>query len=425
MKRLNVLAQRVGRTGQSAFIFTLAIDQALDLLEIPDPAHPFPDNRRVSRKHAMDFGRYWEQNEVSWVIPPLLLDSPLTFAYSEIPLDRELGLRLKNNGLAGLVELQLVGNGRESLRILDGQHRILGWYLKRLELDSRMAGATSEYNRHTLRNDKESANLSLLEIEHVKRVNERFKNEHVAVNLLDSLDSERHQQFFVDIAKNALGINKTVQSKFDTSSVINRVTQRLIAEHPLLSNRVDLEKTSCSGSNPNLLTVVNIADITRHACFGIRSRVTAKKENNYSDQDLFDNLEIFFDAITNQMPQLQELSRGKVLAQGIREKYLLGSGTIWRGLAGAFYETCVITDDDLGTIERDYSQLAKFEVLLGQLSENMELPISRNWFHTDLFPSKTSKAPSSRVQDLSAMADLLTAWAQSGQMFNPRNCDWI
>jgi hypothetical protein len=58
-----VFAQRIKRIGNSTFLFSLPIGLALELLEIPDPAHPFPDNRRVSKKHAMDFGNYWERNE--------------------------------------------------------------------------------------------------------------------------------------------------------------------------------------------------------------------------------------------------------------------------------------------------------------------------------------------------------------------------
>jgi hypothetical protein len=425
MQKINVVAQRIKRSGNSAFLFTLPIDQALDLLEIPDPDFPFPDNRRVSKKHAMDFGQYWETHEIDWIVPPLLLDSPKTFNYKEI-------IRAyKFKGLVGksidseLVELQLIGGDRESLRILDGQHRILGWYLKRLELDERLSDATSSFNKFTLKGDKVNAGLSAIEIELIKKINKRLQVEHVAVNLVDSLNTALHQQFFVDIAKNALGINKTVQSKFDTSSIINRVTQSLIKSHQLLSSRVDLEKTTCSGANPNLLTVVNVADITRHACFGVNGRVNLKKENNYNDEDLLENVRVFIDIITKQVPQLQHVMKGQLSTQTLRENYLLGSGTIWRCLAGAFYETCVVTDDDLGTIGIDHSQLDNFERFLSQLSENMELPISRKWFETNLFPQKSSKAPSSRAQDLSAMVDLMTAWSHSGEMFSPRNSDWL
>jgi hypothetical protein len=317
--------------------------------------------------------------------------------------------------------LQLEGGDREVLRILDGQHRILGWYLKRLELDARLSDATSAYNKLVIAGARRESEIVLEEIDRIRRIVVRLETEHVAINLLDSLSTQLHQQFFVDIAKNALGINKTVQSKFDNASIINRVTQGLIKSHELLANRIDLEKTSCSGSNPNLLTVVNIADITRHACFGINRNVTAKRENNYKDEILYENVATFLNSMVKQVPQLRKIVDGTLSPETLRENFMLGSGTIWRCLAGAYYESCVIVDDEQGTIEIDRVQLRKFEKFLTQFADNVDLPISREWFATDLFPLKRSKAPSSRLQDLESMVGLMAAWSQNEQIFSPRN----
>jgi hypothetical protein len=406
-----VIAQHIKRAGSSAFLFALPIKLALKLLEIPDPANPFPDNRRVSKKHAMDFGNYWERHQKDWIIPPLLLDS-----------SRKLKFEIFSNTKVdnGLVELELESGDRGALRILDGQHRILGWYLKQLELDSRLSDATSAYNRLVISGAKREAELMFEEIDHIRDVSKRLDDEHVAVNLLDLLTSQLHQQFFVDIARNSLGINKTVQAKFDASSIINRVAQTLIKNHNLFKERIDLEKTSCSGSNPNLLTVVNVSDITRHVCFGVNRKVTSKRENNYKDEDLIENVTVFLDSMVKHIPQLQQIIDGKLKPKIFREKYMLGSGTIWRCLAGAFYESCVIIDDDQGTIEIDRTQLRKFEKFLGQFADDMYLPISREWFATTLFPIKRSKAPSSRAQDLESMVGLMSAWTRNGRMFFPK-----
>jgi hypothetical protein len=411
-----VLAQRINRIGNSTFLFSLPINLALQLLEIPDPAHPFPDNRRVSKKHAMDFGNYWENHEADWIVPPLLLDSSLKLNFELVS---------KKSNETELVELELVGGDRETLRILDGQHRILGWYLKQIELDSRLTDATSAYNKLIIKGSEKESEIVMGEIDRIKRIINRLKSEHVAINLLDSLTPALHQQFFVDIAKNALGINKTVQAKFDSASIVNRVTQKLINSHPLFLGQIDMEKTSCSGANPNLLTVVNVADITRHACFGVNRQVTAKRENNYKDEVLEENVTIFLDSMVKQIPHLRLVMEGRLKPEALREKYMLGSGTIWRCLSGTFYETCVIIDDDEGTIEVDQSQLKKFEKFLGLFSENMPLPISRDWFATKLFPIKRSKAPSSRAQDLEAMVGLMSAWTRNGRLFFPKNPDGL
>lgn len=412
MNSYTVTAQRIRQGNSNAFLFSLPINVVISVLEIPDPTKPFPDNRRVSKKHALDFGNYWEKHEGGWIVPPVLLDSSKSMKYKLIS---------NNLGESKIVELEIDASKHDEIRILDGQHRILGWYLKSLDLDTRLSETTSHFNKAVLNDEKLKSELLLSEIENIRKTKERINNEHVTIYLIDFLSSKLHQQFFVDIAKNALGINKTVQAKFDNASVINRVSLKLINSHPLLLGRVDLEKTSCSGENPNLLSVVNISDITRHACFGVNRRVTAAKENNYQDGELESNVRVFFDAVVKKIPVLAKVIDGSLEPKKLREDCMLGSGTIWRCLAGAFYETCVITNDDEGLIEIDPKQLGYFEKFLDLFSENMQLPISRQWFATTLFPTRRSKAPSSRAQDLSSMVELMTAYSRNGQLFVPKN----
>jgi hypothetical protein len=408
----STIANRIQGSRSSTFLFSVSINTALNLLEIPDPAYPFPDNRRVSKKHAMDFGNYWEKHFGDWVVPPLLIDSVDALKFKSI---QTIGPHSE------IVELDLGDSNSHSLRILDGQHRILGWYLKKIELDARLAELISKQNKANISGDRVALSHARKEIVEAREVIERLDSEYITINLIDSLSPELHKQFFVDIAKNALGINKTVQSKFDSASVINRVTQNLIKNHPLFKGRIDMEKTSCSGSNPHLLTVVNVADITRHACFGVNARVTERRENVYKDKVLEKNVIIFLDALVKNVPQLRSVVTGDLSPVELRDQYLLGSGTIWRCLAGAFYETCVTNDDVEGVIDCNPSRLRKFEKFLRMFSEQMTLPISRSWFATTLFPTRKSKAPSSRAQDLDAMVGLMSAYAVNGQMFVPRN----
>lgn len=408
---LKVTAQQIKRLGSTEYLFAIPISLALDLLEIPDPARPFADNRRVSKKHAMDFGNYWEMHSTEWVVPPILLDTAEELTFTEIKRD---------NDQISHVELNLPADHKHSLRILDGQHRILGWYLKKLELNVRLTDATTAYNKAVIASSNTDKEIIQRELDAINSHSKRLDEEHVSINLIDSLSAKKHQQFFVDIAKNALGINKTVQAKFDSASIINRVTQELIKSHPLFEERIDMEKTSCSGSNPNLLTVVNVSDISRHTCFGVNRMVTAKRENNYKDEDLVETVTIFLDLMVENVRPLKLIVDGRMKPADFREQYMLGSGTIWRCLAGAFYEACVIIDDDEGTIDLDEDQVRKFAKMIKLFSENMSLPISAQWFATTLFPVKRSKAPSSRAQDLEAMVGLLTAWTRNGRLFFPK-----
>jgi hypothetical protein len=331
----------------------------------------------------------------------------------------------RDNEQTSLVKLKLPADHKNSLRILDGQHRILGWYLKRLELDARLAEATTSYNKAVISSATSDKAIIQAELEKINLHLSRLEDEHVSINLIDSLSAKKHQQFFVDIAKNALGINKTVQAKFDSSSIINRVSQELIKSHPLFKNRIDLEKTVCSGSNPKLLSVVTVSDISRHACFGVNRRVTAKLENIFRDQDLLMIVRTFLDLMVKNARPLQLIVDGRLRPVDFREQYLLGSGTIWRCLAGAFYEACVIVDESTGTIQLDDAQVKRFGKFVQLFSADMKLPISSQWFATTLFPLRQSKAPSSRAQDLDAMVRLFAAWTYNGKLFFPKNPDGI
>jgi hypothetical protein len=405
---IKAIAQKMEHGATVSFITALTINDLLELLDIPDPNKPFEDNRRVNKKHAMEFGNYWESQRNGWISPPLLLDTELEIEATLVPSLQEYST----------VHISIPASKKREVSILDGQHRVLGWFLKRNDLLSRQIEANSTYNRAVFSGDsilKLAAEDDLRKIEYSLG---RMHLEKVGVTLISGLHRKQHQQFFVDIAKNALGINKTVQGKFDATSIVNRVSMELVSSHPLLSTRIDMEKTKCNGSNPNFLSLVNITDIVRHIGFGLNSRVTAKREDLYVDNDLFRVANRFFDLMLKNIDLLSELRNNQISAIWIRENSLLGSGTIWRCLAGAFHETCVI--DDESTLSIDSSMYKSYEKFIQFFALDSKLPISSKWFATDLFPSKKSSAPTSRSQDLLDLVNLFQLWIQNEELFNPR-----
>jgi len=405
-----LIAQRISYGSRESLLLSLSINDALDVVEIPDPNFPFPGNRRVSKKHAIEFGNYWENAVDGWIVPPLLLDCEIEIARSDVSPSRqsEFICNIKLNDLE-----------HSDLKILDGQHRILGWFLKREEIERNIFEETKKYNQAVFSKDKAQLRRSEHQLDLLRKTKERFSSEKVALNILDSLTREMHQQFFVDIARNALGINKTVQAKFDSASVINRVAQDLIKNHPLLTDRVDLEKTSCSGTNKNLLSVVNVADIVRHCSFGINARVTMKRENLYSDGDVLSVANEFLNIMLHNLSVLRKVKEGVYSTSSLRKENLIGSGTMWRCFAGAFNKVCVKRDGQNGSLSIDANGKKRFERLVLRLSNQLYLPINHHWFATGLFPSKTSSAPLSRSQDLEALVALLVRWADAGELFSP------
>ena len=408
MNSIKTIAQKMEHGATVSFITALSITDLLDLLDIPDPNKPFEDNRRVNKRHAMEFGDYWESQRNGWISPPLLLDTELVIEYENI---RELESE-------STVLISIPSSKKREVSILDGQHRVLGWFLKQNDLLSRQNEANGTYNRAVFANDlilKLAAEDELRKIEYSLN---RMRNEKVGITLISGLQRKQHQQFFVDIAKNALGINKTVQGKFDATSIVNRVSLELVNSHPLLNGKIDMEKTKCNGSNPNFLSLVNITDIVRHIGFGLNSRVTAKREDLYEDNDLYKVANRFFDLMLKNVEILKELRNNQISTLWIRENSLLGSGTIWRCLAGAFHETSVIDEDSRLSI--DSAEYKSFEKFIQMFALDSKLPISQRWFATELFPTKKSAAPTSRSQDLMDLVNLFQLWIENNELFNPR-----
>jgi hypothetical protein len=408
MNSIKAIAQKMEHGATVSFITALSITDLLELLDIPDPNKPFEDNRRVNKRHAMEFGDYWESQRNGWISPPLLLDTELVIEYEYI----------QHLEAQSTVLINIPSSKKRDVSILDGQHRVLGWFLKQNDLHSRQNEANGTYNRAVFANDlilKLAAEDELRKIEYSLN---RMRNEKVGITLISGLQRKQHQQFFVDIAKNALGINKTVQGKFDATSIVNRVSLELAQSHPLLSGKIDMEKTKCNGSNPNFLSLVNITDIVRHIGFGLNARVTAKREDLYEDNDLYKVTNRFFDLMLKNVEILQELRNNEISALWIRENSLLGSGTIWRCLAGAFHETSVIDEDSRLSI--DSAKYKSFEKFVQLFALDSKLPISQKWFATELFPTKMSAAPTSRSQDLMDLVNLFQLWIENRELFNPR-----
>jgi hypothetical protein len=408
MNSIKAIAQKMEHGATVSFITALSITDLLELLDIPDPNKPFEDNRRVNKRHAMEFGDYWESQRNGWISPPLLLDTELVIEYEYI----------QHLEAQSTVLINIPSSKKRDVSILDGQHRVLGWFLKQNDLHSRQNEANGTYNRAVFANDlilKLAAEDELRKIEYSLN---RMRNEKVGITLISGLQRKQHQQFFVDIAKNALGINKTVQGKFDATSIVNRVSLELAQSHPLLSEKIDMEKTKCNGSNPNFLSLVNVTDIVRHIGFGLNARVTAKREDLYEDNDLYKVTNRFFDLMLKNVEILQELRNNEISALWIRENSLLGSGTIWRCLAGAFHETSVIDEDSRLSI--DSAEYKSFEKFVQMFALDSKLPISQKWFATELFPTKMSAAPTSRSQDLMDLVNLFQLWIENKELFNPR-----
>src|SRR5271166_3377474 len=111
-------ATRYKQGGRTVFSLDLALTQIAGLLPAPDPAHPTEGNRRIKEAHAKAFGEY-VRSQPDWVAPALVLRAPDIFKFEA---------RESIGGTEfGVISFPRLAS--TDLRILDGQHRILGIHM--------------------------------------------------------------------------------------------------------------------------------------------------------------------------------------------------------------------------------------------------------------------------------------------------------
>lgn len=405
--RKELLAQRYNRAGKSLFVIALPLHLIPTHLPIPDPEEPFEGNRRVSSKHAADFAQYWRENE-RWATPPILLDTMH-------PLSADFEPRFAAGGVElGIVKLP--HNSISAFDILDGQHRILGWKIA----SERVAGEVKEY-RIRLQASKDAQDpigikVNTEQLQAAEGVQTRLRNEYITLEVLEGVSVEDHKQIFHDIAVNAKGITKSVVTAFDRRSVINRVALSIADTHPLALGRIDFEKDRVTGGNESWISGKNLADIVRHVMVGIDGRITRRREESFQDRTTEAIVTRFLDALMESFPMLQGIADDEIHVADVRGNDLIGSPTILRALAGSYHLLAVdISDEYTPRVKTEGDSAAR--KLFGQLAPSMKLPISDEWWATELFADRESKAPSSRAQDLRALTNYLAYWGSVGEPF--------
>lgn len=400
----DLLATRYKTAVSTVYVIAIPLHLIPSHLPKPDANEPFEGNRRVDPAHARKFARYWRDNE-RWTTPPILLDT-----------NAELAFEVKFSAAGVDVGiLSLPHNSAGTLDILDGQHRVLGWYLVRDDIASELKKAREQLQRSKQIEDETGVQVWKAKIADLEAIEKRLKNEYVTMELLAGVTLQDHKQAFADITNNAKGITKSKTVEFDSVSVINRVT-RVVSEHKLLADRVDFELDRVTGKNPNFLSARNVADIVRHVALGIKGRMNDRREQAFTDQRLEKLTARYLDCLMEAFPQLQDLADGSESVDNLRKASLLASPTILRVMAGVFHNLAVDLVEDLPELDpKGYDGALIF---FQKLAAHMTAPIARksSW-HTTGYIEEGGMAPGSRSQDLSELTDDMTDWATGDQPF--------
>jgi hypothetical protein len=382
-------ATRFVQGDRVVYSLELALDVAAASLPRPDPNHPMPGNRRVNESHARRFGTYVRDNP-NWVSPALLLRAP-----DIIKFEKQNSIGATQFGVLSLPRL-----ARTDLRILDGQHRILGLNYAIEDLARDLEEQRSLLSAAKRQDTPELVQRYEARIAELEELRQRFHNEAVAIQILIEDDVRRAEQMFVDIADNALGITSAIRARFDDRKVVNRCLDEVL-NHALLKGRVDMEQDRIGAQSPYLLGAKHVTDMIRTLEVGLGGRIGRRLEAELNEAALVEQTNDFLDVLTESFPDLAAVADGQLKPTELRRRSLLGSTTMLRILAGA-HRTLRSEFTDGEIIER-------FSVL----SPIMALPVEPGspWLATQSF-SVGASAPMARNGNMIAVATQIVKWCQ-------------
>ena len=383
------LATRYIQGNRTVFDFELPLDAIPQILPVPDPDRVTLGNRRVKPGHAKGFADYVREHE-EWVAPALLMRAPDIFSF-------------ETNVTLGGVAFGVLGvprSGRHDIRIIDGQHRILGLHYAIEDIARELDENRNLQNAAARDGDIDLANHYAPIVARLEQQRHRLSTEHLGVQVHVETDQKHYEQMFFDVADNALGITQTVKVRFDSRKVMNRALEAA-QRHALLKDRVDQEQDRIGGTNPHLVGARHVVDIIRTVNIGILGRVSRRQEAELQEGALVQTSNEFFDVLLEAFPVLAEVADETLQPEELRKRSLLASSTMLRVLAGVYYELRAKGYED---------EIAEFFRLL---APHMVAPIpdDSEWLdiRTKVFTAGAT-APAARAQDLRNLTNEIASW---------------
>jgi hypothetical protein len=178
-------------------------------------------------------------------------------------------------------------------------------------------------------------------------------------------------------------------------------------EHPLVKNRIEEESDRLSGTNNNLLTAKNLADIIRTVEVGVSRRISRRMEDELVDRQLAEHTMRFFDVLQDSFPEINAIESGDLSPSELRRSSLLGSATMIRVLAGVYHDLTRLPDNP-----KERMSDGEVTAFLKALSPHMYAPISSDgaWRTSGVFMD-SGMAPQSSQGDVRKLTTLITNWA--------------
>ena len=400
------------------YVLCVPMRQLPVMLPIPDPSRVLDDNREVKLPRARAFASYVRENE-GWHAGPLTVRTDSATVSFEA-FDGQDGAIMQ----FGMLKVPRIN--RDGFRIVDGQHRQLGFNILLNEVANDLIDHKQKLHDANARGEaKELITNFTKQVRKLEELQGRLDKESVAIDLLIENDHLLARQIFVDVANHALGVPKAVTARFDLRKVVNRTLGILLSPenvHPLLKDKVDDQKDIVVGRNPNLSAASKVVDLIRLTSKGVRGRFGKRDEkaadegNGAVEDQLAATTTDFLDVLMSGFKDLQAVADGDLSPAELRAESMLGSITMIRVLAGVFYELKQMGAGDQAVTS-----------FFDKLSSHMAVPVTAGTPSGDLWLGVVNErdgvdhpvfvdggtAPSARAQDVKVLVDAITSWSSN------------
>ena len=246
------IATRKYMGGRPVFHLDMCIAQLTSGVDAPPVGVAQEDNRIVKESRGRLFRDYVNANR-EWASPSLLLWCPIGILdFEALPQINDL----VNDPSVVLGVLSVPRNSRQSVKILDGQHRILGFHLWMDQLNKELQTSKLGLSEANKAGQPKVIELAKERVEKAEENIERSIKESIGIDILICSSAKEARQIFADIANNAQGMVKALAIGFDQSKLVNRVTSNVASDfpHPLLDGKVDFNKDRIAGDSEMLIS---------------------------------------------------------------------------------------------------------------------------------------------------------------------------
>ena len=407
------LATRFRQGGRDVYCIDLSVPQLVATLPKPDHTQTLDANRKINLPHANNFAGYVREN-MNWIIPSLLLRAPAnTFQFDP----------RKNIGGTEWGILTLPRLARHDLKIIDGQHRILGFHLAFEQMVEERDAARGKLRTVERRGEKDEKRQQEKRVFRINEEHQRLAAERVAVQIVVVDADEEYKQMFVDIANNAKGITRSVTTRFDSRQIVNRCIDPVM-EHRLLKDRVDLQRDRILGQNENLMGAKHVADLVRTVQVGISGRLTKQREDTLNESKLIDDARDFLDTLIEGFTDYLAIADNVLTPPELRQRSLLTSVSMQRVLAGVYHDLLFAPQTRLVRPPRDPDEPEAIRVprprsrgevvrFFQGLAPHMSAPVREDsiWLGETKQFSLGDSAPRASAQDLKELTTTVRKWA--------------